>query len=58
MLCPVLIDRSAELEALTAAIDDAGHGHGSATFVIGDPGHARQDRSHCQPAEQQEMRVL
>ncbi|HUD77645.1 MAG TPA: AAA family ATPase [Streptosporangiaceae bacterium] len=38
MLCPVLIDRSAELSALTGALDAAGEGHGSAVFVTGDAG--------------------
>jgi DNA-binding CsgD family transcriptional regulator len=38
MLCPVLIGRSAELGALTAALDQAAEGHGSAVFVTGDAG--------------------
>jgi len=38
MLCPVLIGRSAELGALTDALDAAGQGHGSALFVTGDAG--------------------
>lgn len=38
MLCPVLIGRRAELQALTRALDAAGQGQGSAVFVSGDPG--------------------
>ena len=38
MLCPVLIGRSAELGALTAAADAAADGHGGAVFITGDAG--------------------
>jgi DNA-binding CsgD family transcriptional regulator len=38
MLCPVLIDRSAELGVLTAALEAAARGHGSTVFVTGDAG--------------------
>ncbi|MBO0834737.1 MAG: AAA family ATPase, partial [Actinobacteria bacterium] len=38
MLCPVLIDRRAEMQELTAVLNAAGHGRGSAVFVTGDPG--------------------
>jgi DNA-binding CsgD family transcriptional regulator/tetratricopeptide (TPR) repeat protein len=38
MLCPVLIDRSAELAALTAALDAAADGRGGTVFVTGDAG--------------------
>lgn len=38
MLCPVLVDRATEMQALTAALDAAGQGHGGAVFVTGDPG--------------------
>jgi DNA-binding CsgD family transcriptional regulator/tetratricopeptide (TPR) repeat protein len=38
MLCPVLIDRSAEFAALTAALDAAADGHGGTVFVTGDAG--------------------
>jgi DNA-binding CsgD family transcriptional regulator len=38
MLCPVLIDRTAEQQALTAVVDGAGRGRGSTVFVTGDPG--------------------
>ena len=38
MLCPVLIDRAAEKDDLTAVLDAAGQGHGSTVFVTGDPG--------------------
>jgi DNA-binding CsgD family transcriptional regulator len=38
MLCPVLIGRSAELGALTAALDRAAEGHGGAVFITGDAG--------------------
>jgi DNA-binding CsgD family transcriptional regulator len=38
MLCPVLIDRRAELRTLTGALDDAGQGRGRAVFVTGDSG--------------------
>ncbi|MGH3301433.1 MAG: AAA family ATPase [Streptosporangiaceae bacterium] len=38
MLCPVLICRRPELQALTGALDAAGRGRGSAVFVTGDPG--------------------
>jgi DNA-binding CsgD family transcriptional regulator/tetratricopeptide (TPR) repeat protein len=38
MLCPVLIDRSAELSALTAALDAAAKARGSTVFVTGDAG--------------------
>jgi len=38
MLCPVLIGRSAELAALTGALDAAGQGQGGTVFVTGDAG--------------------
>jgi DNA-binding CsgD family transcriptional regulator len=38
MLCPVLIDRRAELQGLTNALDAAGQGRGSTVFVTGDSG--------------------
>jgi DNA-binding CsgD family transcriptional regulator len=38
MLCPVIIGRSAELGALTAALDSAAQGHGGAVFITGDAG--------------------
>jgi DNA-binding CsgD family transcriptional regulator len=38
MLCPVLIDRSAELATLTAALEAAAGGRGSTVFVTGDAG--------------------
>src|SRR5215469_9433511 len=38
MLCPVLVDRATEMQALTAALDAAGQGHGGVVFVTGDPG--------------------
>ena len=38
MLCPVLIGRGAELEALIGALDAATAGHGSAVFITGDAG--------------------
>jgi DNA-binding CsgD family transcriptional regulator/tetratricopeptide (TPR) repeat protein len=38
MLCPVLIDRSAELAALTAALEAAAEGRGGTVFVTGDAG--------------------
>ncbi len=38
MLCPVLIDRSAELATLTAALEAAADGRGSTVFVTGDAG--------------------
>jgi DNA-binding CsgD family transcriptional regulator len=38
MLCPVLIGRSAELGALTDALDAAADGRGGAVFVTGDAG--------------------
>ncbi len=38
MLCPVLIDRGAELESLVGALGAAAAGHGSAVFVTGDAG--------------------
>ncbi len=38
MLCPVLIDRHAEMQALTSVLDAAGQGQGGAVFLTGDPG--------------------
>ena len=38
MLCPVLIDRGAELANLTTALDRAGHGAGGVVFLAGDAG--------------------
>jgi DNA-binding CsgD family transcriptional regulator len=38
MLCPVLIDRRAELRNLTSALEAAGQGRGRAVFVTGDAG--------------------
>jgi DNA-binding CsgD family transcriptional regulator len=38
MLCPVLIDRRAEMQALTSVLDEAGQGRGGAVFLTGDPG--------------------
>jgi DNA-binding CsgD family transcriptional regulator/tetratricopeptide (TPR) repeat protein len=38
MLCPVLIDRTAEMHALTSALDAAGQGRGGTVFVTGDAG--------------------
>jgi DNA-binding CsgD family transcriptional regulator len=38
MLCPVLIDRGAELHALTAALDKASGGAGGMVFLTGDAG--------------------
>jgi DNA-binding CsgD family transcriptional regulator len=38
MLCPVLIGRSAELRALTGALDGTCQGRGGAVFVTGDAG--------------------
>jgi DNA-binding CsgD family transcriptional regulator len=38
MLCPVLVERRAELQALTSTLDAAGQGRGSAVFVTGDAG--------------------
>ena len=38
MLCPVLVDRAAEMQALAAVLDAAGRGRGGAVFVTGDPG--------------------
>jgi DNA-binding CsgD family transcriptional regulator len=38
MLCPEVIGRSAELTALTAALDAADEGHGGVVFVTGDDG--------------------
>ena len=38
MLCPVLIDRSAELGALSSALEAAATGHGGTVFVTGDAG--------------------
>jgi DNA-binding CsgD family transcriptional regulator len=38
MLCPVLVGRHAELQALTSVLDAAGEGRGSAVFVVGDAG--------------------
>jgi len=37
-LCPVLIDRTTELDTLTSALDAAAQGRGSAIFVTGDAG--------------------
>jgi DNA-binding CsgD family transcriptional regulator len=38
MLCKVLVGRSAELKALTSALDAASEGHGSAVFARGESG--------------------
>jgi DNA-binding CsgD family transcriptional regulator len=38
MLCPVLIDRDAELDALTAALDALSSGRGGMLFLTGDAG--------------------
>ena len=38
MLCPVLINRAAEMQSLTAVLNAAGQGRGGAVFVTGDPG--------------------
>jgi DNA-binding CsgD family transcriptional regulator len=38
MLCPVLIGRSAEMRALTGALDAAGQGRGGAVLITGDAG--------------------
>jgi hypothetical protein len=38
MLCPVLIGRSAEQDALMAALDAAAEGNGGAVFITGDAG--------------------
>ena len=38
MLCPVLIDRGAELHALTSALDSARDGAGGVLFLTGDAG--------------------
>lgn len=38
MLCPVLVDRAAEMQTLAAVLDAAGRGRGGAVFVTGDPG--------------------
>jgi DNA-binding CsgD family transcriptional regulator/tetratricopeptide (TPR) repeat protein len=38
LLCPVLIERRDELDALTDALDEAAHGRGQTIFVTGDAG--------------------
>jgi DNA-binding CsgD family transcriptional regulator len=38
MLCPVLVGRSAELQALVSAVDAAAEGRGGAVFGTGEPG--------------------
>jgi predicted ATPase len=38
LLCPVLAGRDAELQAVTAALDDAAKGSGGVVVVIGDAG--------------------
>jgi DNA-binding CsgD family transcriptional regulator len=38
MLCPVLIERAAEMQALVSALDAAGQGRGIAVFLTGDAG--------------------
>lgn len=38
MLCPVLVDRTAEWRALSAILDAAGQGRGGTVFLTGDPG--------------------
>jgi DNA-binding CsgD family transcriptional regulator len=60
MLCPVLIGRSAELTALTAALEAAAAGRGSATFVTGDAGvgKSRLLRECAAQASSRGFRVL
>jgi DNA-binding CsgD family transcriptional regulator len=60
MLCPELIGRSAELSALTAALDATDGGHGGVVFVTGDDGvgKSRLARSLCSQAAERGYEVM
>jgi DNA-binding CsgD family transcriptional regulator len=60
MLCPELIGRSAELTALTAALDAADRGHGGVVFVTGDDGvgKSRLAKVLCAQATDRGFEVL
>jgi DNA-binding CsgD family transcriptional regulator len=60
MLCPVLIGRSAELGALTAALDGASQGVGGAVFITGDAGigKSRLSRDVAYLASARDFQVL
>jgi len=60
MLCPVLIDRGAELSALSDALDAASDGRGRAVFVTGDAGvgKSRLVREAAEVASARGLRVL
>jgi DNA-binding CsgD family transcriptional regulator len=60
MLCQVLIDRGAELSALSDALDAAAEGRGRAVFVTGDAGvgKSRLVREASDLASARGMRVL
>jgi predicted ATPase len=60
MLCPVLIDRGAELHALTAALDKASGGSGGLVFLTGDAGvgKSRLAREISEIATSRGMQVL
>ena len=60
MLCPVLVGRSAELGALTAALDRAADCHGGAVFITGDAGigKSRLTRDAAYTASARDFQVL
>ncbi len=60
MLCPVLIGRSAELHALSAALDRAGEGAGGLLILAGDAGvgKSRLAREVASAAEARGFNVL
>ncbi len=60
MLCPVLIDRGTELQALTAALDKASGGAGGMLFLAGDAGvgKSRLARELASIASSRGVRVL
>lgn len=60
MLCPELIGRSAQLDALTAALAAADEGHGGVVFVTGDDGvgKSRLAKHLCSRAADRGFEVL
>jgi DNA-binding CsgD family transcriptional regulator len=60
MLCPELIGRSAQLDALTVALDAADEGHGGVVFVTGDDGvgKSRLVKHLCSQAADRGFEVL
>ncbi len=59
-LCPALVGRGAELSALTAALDAAAAGHGSAVFVVGEEGagKSRLTKALCGQATARDFKIM